>query len=72
MSAAVDELALPEQEVRELTGYARPKKQLEVLKGLGVPARLRPDNTVLVLRMHLRTPVMQAANDAPKLKLKKK
>jgi len=72
MSAAVDELALPEQEIRELTGYARPAKQLEVLKGLGVPARRRPDNSVLVLRMHLRQVMPAAANDAPKLKLKKR
>lgn len=68
MSAAVDELALPEHEVQELTGYARPKRQLDVLKSLGIPARLRPDNTVLVLRMHLRNPVTVAANDGPKLK----
>lgn len=73
MSAAVDELALPEQEVRELTGYARPTKQLEVLKGLGIPARRRPDNTVLVLRMHLRTPTaLQSMNDGPKLKQKRR
>lgn len=72
MSAAVDELALPEQELRELTGYARPKRQLEVLKSLGIPARLRPDNTLLVLRMHLRNPATIAANDAPKLKSKKR
>lgn len=72
MSAAVDELALPEPEVRELTGYCRPTKQLEVLKGLGIPARRRPDNTVLVLRMHLRNVAALAANDAPKLKLKKR
>jgi hypothetical protein len=73
MSAAVDELALPEQEVRELTGYERPGNQLKVLKSLGIPARRRPDNTILVLRMHLMTPTQQqAANDAPKRKSAKK
>lgn len=72
MSVAVDELALPEHEVRELTGYERPTNQLKVLKSLGIPARRRPDNTVLVLRMHLRNAVQQAANDAPKLKPKKR
>lgn len=72
MSAAVDELALPEHEIRELTGYARPHKQIEVLKSLGIPARRRPDNSVLVLRMHLRNPVQVAANDTPKLKPKKR
>jgi hypothetical protein len=73
MSAAVDALALPEQEVRELTGYERPSNQLKMLKSLGIPARRRPDNTVLVLRMHLMTPTQQhAANDAPKRKSAKK
>jgi hypothetical protein len=72
MSAAVDELALPEAEIRELTGYSRPAYQLKVLKALGIPARRRPDNSVLVLRMHLRTPVMVAGNDGPKLKSSKK
>lgn len=72
MSAAVDELALPEDEIRELTGYSRPAYQIRVLKSLGIPARRRPDNSVLVLRMHLRNPVVIAANDGPKLKSSRK
>ncbi len=62
------ELALSDKEVHEITGYARPTKQLEVLKSLGVPARRRPDNSVLVLRMHLVHPATVVANPEPKLK----
>lgn len=69
MSAVVDQLALTDDEVHELTGYARPTKQLEVLKSLGIPARRRPDNSVLVLRMHLQHPVARMAAEPPKLKL---
>lgn len=61
---------LSQAEIRALTGYARPKFQLEVLKGLGVPARLRPDNTVLVLRMHLQAPPSPAAHHKPEPQLK--
>lgn len=77
MSVAIDQLALPQEELRELTGYARPSKQLEALKSLGIPARRRPDNTVLVLRMHMIHPVpMQVhasgPSTAPKLKSSRK
>lgn len=44
-------IALTEAELKELTGYSRPAYQMKVLKALGIPARRRPDNTVLVLRM---------------------
>jgi hypothetical protein len=64
---------LEEWEIVRITRYRRPKKQVEMLKSLGVPAKLRCDNTVLVLRMHLMTPTQQqAANDAPKRKSAKK
>lgn len=72
MSAILKDLTLSEAEVKALTGYARPAYQLKVLKGLGIPARKRPDNTVLVLRMHCQYPVQQAANDGPKLKSSRK
>lgn len=69
----INELALSETEVHKLTGYARPTKQLEVLRGLGVPARRRPDNTLLVLRMHCIHPVAnQVASNLPKLKSSRK
>ncbi|MFP3644996.1 DUF4224 domain-containing protein [Paraburkholderia sp. SIMBA_054] len=54
-----------------MTGYRRPGKQMETLKSLGIPARKRPDNSVLVLRVHCMYPVAspeRAAADKPKLK----
>lgn len=65
-------LALSEDEIHKITGYARPTKQLEVLASLGVPARRRPDNSVLVLRMHLVHPATVSAQPEPKLKLIRK
>ncbi|WP_410857157.1 hypothetical protein [Paraburkholderia sp. SIMBA_054] len=44
---------------------------METLKSLGIPARKRPDNSVLVLRVHCMYPVAspeRAAADKPKLK----
>lgn len=53
MGAVLDlPLHLTEDEIVSLTGYKRPSKQLEVLRYLGVPARQRPDHSVVVLRMH--------------------
>jgi hypothetical protein len=65
---------LQEHEIVRITRYHRPSKQLEFLKSLGIPAKLRADNTVCVLRMHVMHPLptQQPANDGPKLKLKKK
>jgi hypothetical protein len=65
-------IALSDQELHDLTGYARPAYQLRVLKGLGIPARKRPDNTVLVMRMDCLQRHTEASNDAPKLKSSKK
>ncbi len=61
-------LELTQQELRQITGYRQSQKQLEVLRSLGVPARLRPDNTVLVLRMHMTHPVALATERRPQLK----
>lgn len=70
MSAA---LALSEEELVEITGYLRPTNQLKVLQGLGIPARRRPDNTILVLRMHLIHPAsIQPAANAPQRKSARK
>jgi hypothetical protein len=53
MAAVLDvPLHLTEDELESMTGYRRPSKQMEMLKSLGIPARLRPDNSVLVMRMH--------------------
>lgn len=68
----MSELELSTSEVNRITGYTRPTKQLQVLKFLGVPALRRPDNTVLVLRMHCIHPTTTAVSDAPKLKVLKR
>jgi hypothetical protein len=67
-------ITLSHDEIRELTGYVRPVFQMRILKDLGIPARRRPDNSVLVLRMHCWHPLAQPQkpNDAPKLKSSRK
>lgn len=68
-------LELTYEEIHGLTHYKRPKEQLEALKDLGIPAKLRKaDNTVCVLRMHVTVPTAPglAANDEPKLKSSQK
>jgi hypothetical protein len=68
----MSKLTLTEAELFELTHYQRPASQLRFLKEIGIPAKKRPDNTVLVMRMHL---VTQASNDVqsgPKLKSARK
>jgi hypothetical protein len=68
------DLTLSAAELKNVTGYAKPVFQLRVLKELGIPARRRPDNTVLVLRMHMLHPSASAAftPSAPRLKSAKK
>jgi hypothetical protein len=72
MAAVLDQpIDLTEEEIVRMTGYRRPGKQMETLKALGIPARRRPDNSVLVMRVHCIYPVgspERAANDRPKLK----
>lgn len=62
------DIELSEAEIKRITGYSRPAYQIKVLRGLGIPARKRPDNSVLVLRMHCTSPATVAANDAPRRK----
>jgi hypothetical protein len=66
------ELWLSDAELTKLTGYRVPAYQMKVLKSLGIPARRRPDNSVLVMRMHCMHPATLPANDAPKLKSSRK
>ncbi len=63
-----DPLEMTKEEIARITGYRQSQKQLEVLRSLGVPARLRPDNTVLVLRMHLTHPATLTTERRPQLK----
>lgn len=62
------DLVLSDEEIHEMTGYARPSNQLKVLASLGIPARRRPDNSILVLRMHCIHPVTVSQTVEPKLK----
>lgn len=59
-------IALTADELVTLTGYERPTNQLKMFERLGIPAQLRPDNTVLVLRMHCQFPASKAAFGADK------
>ncbi|WP_082054816.1 DUF4224 domain-containing protein [Cupriavidus basilensis] len=49
-------LELTPQELVKMTGFKRAGKQMDVLQALGIPSRKRPDNTLLVLRMHCQYP----------------
>lgn len=64
-------LTLTEEELQEVTHYKLPKKQMEALQMMGIPARLRPhDNSVCVLRVYLTTLAgagKTAANEEPQL-----
>lgn len=61
----MNELALSDQEVIDLTHYRRAAEQLRALKEMGVPATRLHDNTVRVLRMHLIHPATMPAAPAP-------
>jgi len=69
---SAQDYALTDIELKEMTGYSRPAYQLKTLKALGIPAKKRPDNTLLVMRMHCLTPVAQQAASGPKLKSARK
>jgi len=58
-------LELTGDEIARITGYRRATKQLDVLASLGIPARRRPDNSVLVLRMHCIYPTSAAPAAQP-------
>lgn len=65
------ELTLSAEEIKGMTGYARPALQLRVLQSLGIPARKRPDNSILVMRMHCIHPAT-LVQQAPQLKSSRK
>jgi hypothetical protein len=70
-SAHLLPLELTEEEIVRMTGYRRAGKQIETFESLGIPARRRPDNTVLVLRVHCLYPIdspQREASDRPKLR----
>lgn len=62
MNTASDQ-TLTVDEIFEITHYKRPKEQYRELKALGIPVKLRHDNTICVLRVDLNAR-QQAANAA--------
>lgn len=75
MHTATEPITLTEAEVVAITGYHRPKFQLQRLQEMGIPAHRRPDNTVMVLRVYATTrPAAAAAPEKqePKLRLIRK
>lgn len=59
-------IELSEAEIKRITGYTRPAYQMKVLRELGIRARRRPDNSILVLRMDC-TNRHATPEDEPKL-----
>lgn len=60
-------IVLQEDEVFAITGYKRAVDQKRHFDALGVPAIIRPDNTLSVVRAHLLSPPARLAqNDEPK------
>lgn len=69
----MDSPVLSDDEIYQITHYRRPKEQLQALKELGIPARIRKiDNTVCVLRAYIANPTANQMpgvfNQAPKRK----
>lgn len=52
----MDTLVLSKEEIFELTHYRRARNQMKSLASLGIPAYLRHDNTVCVLRADVTAP----------------
>lgn len=66
-----DPITLTDAELHELTGYKQARFQKRYFDGLGVPAVVRPDGSLCVVRAHLlnyRPP--RAANDEPAKRVK--
>jgi hypothetical protein len=65
------DLTLSPEEIFGITHYKLPKKQLAALTELGIPAKLRKiDNTVCVLRAHVKNPSSAPAPISPAPKRK--
>ncbi|VVE41948.1 hypothetical protein PCO31111_04222 [Pandoraea communis] len=53
MSLLVVPTFLTQDEIREMTGRVRYKSQALVLSAMGIEHKVRPDGSILVLRMHV-------------------
>ena len=52
-------LTLTQAELLEITGFKYPSKQLKVLQRLGLPAFMRPNNTVSLGRAQYENWILQ-------------
>ena len=52
-SSTEGSICLTPAEIHEITGKKRPHAQMPVLHALGIPFRIRPDNSLMVLRVHV-------------------
>ncbi|WP_420105052.1 DUF4224 domain-containing protein [Herbaspirillum huttiense] len=60
------DLVLSPSEIYAITHYKLPRKQIEALAAMGIPAQLRKiDNTVCVLRAHVTNPSGEPADMGP-------
>ena len=56
------DITLDEFELYKITGYKAKSRQLRELKELGIPAKIRTDGTVRVLRSHVVNCPVQPVN----------
>lgn len=67
------DFVLTEDELKEMTGYSRPAFQARCLKEMGIPSKRRPDNSLIVLRIHCHNPAAAGSiGAAPRLKSARK
>lgn len=64
-----DRLALTPEELVEVTGRVRHKAQAQALSEMGIPYRVRPDGTLLVLRVHVLYETTEDRPPSPQLRL---
>lgn len=60
-------MILTDQELEELTGKSRHKAQAKVLDFMGIPYKVRPDGSLVVLRVYLAPSEEKQAS--PRLRL---
>lgn len=60
---------LSPREIEQLTGRVRPGWQRRALDHMGIPYRVRPDGTLVVLRIHVETREDNRPRREPRLRL---
>jgi hypothetical protein len=62
-------ICLSEAEIQELTGKLRSKAQAAVLRYIGYPYKVRPDGSLIVLRVHVESMSGSIRDEGPRLHL---